>query len=336
MARYEGQDPYIDPQTGLLRNSVNARWQEQLDRIEAETSSWRVAELERSPIPGRFDLAHLRAIHKTLFSDVYPWAGEVRSGKLAKDATVFAMPDRIDAAASDLFRQLARENHLRGLDADEFATRAAHYMGEINALHPFREGNGRTQRAFIGQLAGTAGYRIAWDRIGRDDMTQASIEAYRGDADRLARLIRDGLTRTNKRVSFATGEHNDADNPYNTGIPRNLPARSTSYSERLSRVLREIPRANAGRPPQYVALDPAHFPDPLFKALDAFERATGTRVEVIHGLAGEGVAPKLIGVSLSDGVLCVDERASNSHNYVIWDESRLNNGVTPHYSQVAT
>ncbi|MEX3614429.1 MAG: Fic family protein [Burkholderia gladioli] len=194
--KYEsgGKDPYIDTQTGLLRNSVNARSQPELDRIEAAFSAVRSYELERTPAAGKFDLDHLRAVHKTLFSDVYPWAGEVRSVIIGKGSTAFAMPEHIETAGRDLFRQLARENHLRGMDPDKFADRAGHYLGEVNVLHPFREGNGRAQRAFIGQLADGAGYHIAWDRVSRDDMTKASIDAYRGNPEPMARLIRDNLT----------------------------------------------------------------------------------------------------------------------------------------------
>ncbi|WP_325347331.1 Fic/DOC family protein, partial [Xylophilus sp.] len=187
-------DPYLDPSTGLLRNNVGARDQAELDRIEAAMSAVRAYELQRMRAPEGFDLGHLRTVHRHLFGDVYPWAGELRTVVIEKGTTRFAQPEYIDSAARDLFRQLARENNLRGLDADEFSKRAGHYLGEINVLHPFREGNGRAQRAFMGQLADGAGYHIAWDRVARDDMTRASIEAYHSGSGRMAQLIRDHLT----------------------------------------------------------------------------------------------------------------------------------------------
>lgn len=153
-AKYDiPSDPYVDPTTGIMRNSVGARTQPELDRIEAAFASVRAYELEKGPAIGRYDLDHLRSIHRSLFSDVYPWAGEIRSVVIEKGETRFAMPEHIEGAGAQLFRQLGREQNLRGLGADEFASRAGHYLGEINALHPFREGNGRAQRAFIGQLA---------------------------------------------------------------------------------------------------------------------------------------------------------------------------------------
>ena len=97
-------------------------------------------------------------------------------------------------AAGLIFAKLAEENYLQGLDAAEFSTRAAYYLGEINALHPFREGNGRTQREFITQLAYNNGYLIDWTNIREDDMIQASIESFhRRDNAKFAAFIRDNL-----------------------------------------------------------------------------------------------------------------------------------------------
>ena len=99
----------------------------------------------------------------------------------------------IDSAARRLFGQLADEDHLRGLNQNEFSQRSAFYLGEINVLHPFREGNGRTQREFIGQLAREAGHNIEWTGIQQAEMIQASIDAYNGNSEGLARIIRRGL-----------------------------------------------------------------------------------------------------------------------------------------------
>jgi cell filamentation protein len=80
---------------------------------------------------------------------------------------------------------------LRGLPADAFATRCAYYFGEVNAVHPFREGNGRTQREFFRELALEAGHMLRWRRVERDEMISASsVSSARGDNCHLARLIR--------------------------------------------------------------------------------------------------------------------------------------------------
>ena len=82
---------------------------------------------------------------------------------------------------SGVLAGLPRENYLRGLPADRLADRLAYYLAEINAVHPFREGNGRTQRAFVGQLAADAGHHLAWERLTPERNIEASVAAMRGD-----------------------------------------------------------------------------------------------------------------------------------------------------------
>ena len=86
----------------------------------------------------------------------------------------------------------------RDPDAGPYSERTGHYLGEINALHPFREGNGRAQRAFIGQVAREAGYEIEWSKISREDMIRGSIESFYGDSDKLAKLVQDNLASQKK------------------------------------------------------------------------------------------------------------------------------------------
>lgn len=193
--RYSGQDgdPYLDPRTGILRNLLGIEDQATLDRAESSLSFLQAAKLLEQPIYGNFDLAHLQLIHRRLFGDVYDWAGEIRQGEIQKGDTIFARYLMIDSAARRLFAQLADEDHLRGLDQNVFSQRSAYYLGEINVLHPFREGNGRTQREFIGQLAREAGHNIEWTGIQQAEMIQASIDAYNGNSEGLARIIRRGL-----------------------------------------------------------------------------------------------------------------------------------------------
>jgi len=192
VARYDrsGQDPYTDPRTGILRNKVGATDQATLDAREVEFTTARTLELTLRPERGGFDLAHLRRIHARLFGDVYDWAGALRSVDISKGNSAFAHHGFLGSAAADVFGRLAREQHLRGLDRDAFGERAAEYLGDVNALHPFREGNGRAQRAFFGQLARAAGYRLAWEGMTREAMTGASIEAMRGENRPMAALLR--------------------------------------------------------------------------------------------------------------------------------------------------
>ena len=194
MQKYAVNDHYLDPETGVLNNKLGVQAPAILEQREADYATARAYELAKTPIEGRFDLDHLRAIHKHLFGDVYAWAGELRDIDLAKGNSYFASHMHIASAARPVFAKLADEGYLTGLDKEAFSERAAYYLGEINALHPFREGNGRAQREFINHLAYKNGFSIAWDNIAQEDMVQASIESFHeGDTARFAGFIRDNI-----------------------------------------------------------------------------------------------------------------------------------------------
>jgi fido (protein-threonine AMPylation protein) len=186
-------DPYVYPRTDVLRNRYGLRDPSELTLREAATAALRLAELVVRPVSGRYDLPHLQAIHRRLFGDIYEWAGELRTVALAKPGAMFALPEHIEAYLTGMFAELHREQQLRGLDRNQLPARLAHYLAEINAAHPFREGNGRAQRAFIGQLAAERGYRIAWDRLDPNRNLHASGASLAGNERPLRELIDDLL-----------------------------------------------------------------------------------------------------------------------------------------------
>jgi cell filamentation protein len=184
-------DPYTYPGTNVLRNLRGIRDPLLLARFEAESSTRRIAELIRTPLPGRFDAKHVQAIHRSIFQDIYSWAGEFRTVQLAKDGHSFGAAAFIDSALHSLLAKLRAEALLKHVNIDTFARRAGFYLGEINAVHPFREGNGRTQREFIRELGLQAGFTIAWSHTTQEQMTTASHESFAtGNSSRLAALIR--------------------------------------------------------------------------------------------------------------------------------------------------
>jgi cell filamentation protein len=185
-------DPYVDAETGVLTNLLGISDKESLARVEADLTGWALVALERSALPGDYDLDHLRDFHRAIFGDIYAWAGEFRTVAIAK-GDIFCLPQFIESYGMNIFGQLARERVLRGLARESFLDRLTHYFGELNALHPFREGNGRTQRAFWGQLARAAGHPIHWERLDRQRNLDASIAGMRGDPVPLRKLL-DELT----------------------------------------------------------------------------------------------------------------------------------------------
>jgi cell filamentation protein len=154
-------DAYCYPGTTVLENCAGLRSQEDLDFFEEEATAQRFAE----PLPvGEFDLRHLCAIHRHLFQDVYAWAGSLRTVRISKGASAFCYPENLDRELGRLFADLSKQKNLSELNADAFAEKAAHLLAELNAIHPFREGNGRTQLSFLAALADQAGHRLGTAR----------------------------------------------------------------------------------------------------------------------------------------------------------------------------
>ena len=172
-------DPFLDPRTGVFRNRLGLTDRVELAAAEKTLTGLRLEQLKRRRIVGHYDLDHLRAFHWTIFQDVYPWAGQLRTALIVKAGASFCLPHQIVDTAADVFARLAAAGHLRGRDREGFLGGLTPLLAEINALHPFREGNGRTQRAFLSQLARDAGFRLGWEAVDRD----ANIDAARAAAD---------------------------------------------------------------------------------------------------------------------------------------------------------
>ncbi len=118
MQKYAVNDHYLDPETGVLKNKLGVQAPAILEQREADYATARAYELAKAPIEGRFDLDHLRAIHKHLFWDVYAWAGELRDIDLAKGNSYFASHMHIASAARPVFAKLSDEGYLTGLDKE--------------------------------------------------------------------------------------------------------------------------------------------------------------------------------------------------------------------------
>lgn len=186
-------DHYVDQTTGVLKNLPNLRDPVELASVEAAAVVLRTQELITHPVAKTFDIVHLQAIHARQFQDIYAWAGEIRTVDISKGDTRFAHFKRIIPESKKLTDALKEESFLINLNEHEFSERTAYYMGELNVVHPFREGNGRSLRQFVSELAGQAGYCILWENITQQEMIQASIEAYHGSYELLTTLIQDNL-----------------------------------------------------------------------------------------------------------------------------------------------
>lgn len=187
-------DPYVYPGTTVLKNIPGIRNQEILDRFEADRVGQRSLELIERPLPGLFDIEHLQGIHRFLFQDVYAWAGEFRTVDIAKGNSYFAHVLYIESTLKGLFEKLSKEQHLRAVNQERLAGRVAEILGTLNAVHAFREGNGRTQREFVRELAHKNGYWIDWSKVAQEELYQASEASFmRADNTLFEKLLKPAI-----------------------------------------------------------------------------------------------------------------------------------------------
>jgi len=184
-------DPYTYENSTVLVNKLDLRDQDELDAFEAEISNTRSGE----PLPeGELDFSHYCAVHHHLFQDVYTWAGKPRTVRMSKQGNPFCFPEQIEAQAAKLFAALKAGSFFENLVPDDFSFQAAHFLSELNVIHAFREGNGRTQLTFFAMLADNAGHPLDLDKLAPEVMLDAMIESFDGDERKLARVIRGLIT----------------------------------------------------------------------------------------------------------------------------------------------
>lgn len=188
---YDNQSKHCYKGTDVLVNNFNITDQYILDKVDADITRKNIAVLNMRPIKGNFDLKHLQNIHLAIFKDLYPFAGKIRDEIISK-GTTFALPQYINSCSNELFKELKRENYLLNKNIDEIPNRLAYYMAEINAIHPFREGNGRSNREFIRTLGIKCGFYIDWSSLSEDELLRASIRSMK-NTDKLEELIREAI-----------------------------------------------------------------------------------------------------------------------------------------------
>ena len=186
----EQDTKYCYAGTNILKNKLNIRDLDILHEAERDYSSVRQAELSNLGVTGDFSFKHLCSIHKQLFQDVYSWAGKARTVDISK-GTIFCLVQFIESQFDDLYRKLKKENFLSDIsDKKEMSIRLAFYLGELNMIHPFREGNGRTQRIYIEQLCLNNGrFEIDFTEVTKEEMIAASVRSANVSNDMMEELL---------------------------------------------------------------------------------------------------------------------------------------------------
>ena len=185
---YERDDYYCYPNSSVLKNKLNIEDEKALSEAEREITAIKTLELIDRPLKGELSFNYIKRLHRHLFSDIYVWAGELRRIDISK-GNIFCQYELIEVNSEILFNELKAENYLEGLDKDTITKRLAYYLGDLNTIHPFREGNGRVQRLFIRELASRMGYLVNFDGITTEEMIQASDKTFYHDYEMMEELI---------------------------------------------------------------------------------------------------------------------------------------------------
>ena len=139
---YERDDYYCYPDNPVLKNELGIKDEKELDAAEREITSLKIAKLNDESLEGELNFDYVKRIHRYIFDGIYKWAGEVRRTDISK-GNIFCQHELIEVNAEVLFNELKSENYLEGLDKETMIKRLAYYLGDLNTIHPFREGNGR-------------------------------------------------------------------------------------------------------------------------------------------------------------------------------------------------
>lgn len=186
---YEARNSiYCYEGTNTLVNKLDIKDSKLLEKYEKTTVALKLLNLEKQGISGNFDITHFSNIHRFLFDEIYLFAGLFRTENIAKDNFRFAEWEYIESELNKLLDNLKSENYLQNLDKQTLAERLAYYTAELNVLHPFREGNGRTTREFIRQLALKNNYYLNFNSVSSTELLNASIKSVIDTTD-LANII---------------------------------------------------------------------------------------------------------------------------------------------------
>ena len=181
------------PGTSVLVNKLNIRDQKQLDENEALITSVKTLQIELQPMVSEPDFAYFLDLHRSLFEELYDWAGQVRTINISKMRTAFCPADQIAQTAQSIFDRLHACHYFRDLPRPELVDELADLYDSINYLHPFREGNGRVQRLYFRQLARWIGHSLNFAAVDSDRMMIATIRASAGVMDDLRQVFEEIL-----------------------------------------------------------------------------------------------------------------------------------------------
>lgn len=188
-----GEDPYCYKNTDVLINKFDIKDTIILEQAETEISELSSASIDFSPPP--YNFVYLQEIHKTLFGDLYSWAGKIRTIGMNKGDTMFCRPEYIQREADKLFKTFSNTNYFQNIPISSLISEVAELYGDLNIIHPFREGNGRSQRILFEHIIVNCGFKISWANVNKEQWIQANIDSVHCDYSLLESIFTRCITK---------------------------------------------------------------------------------------------------------------------------------------------
>lgn len=180
---------YTYPGTDCLINNFGIKDEELFNKMEGDASFCRIVELFLNPIEDEFTTLYYKRLHKAIFQDIYPWAGEYRTVNISKGGSAFCFAEYIDSYGEDIFSKMKRTS-LKELSYEEKIEKIAYFYSELNAWHPFREGNGRTSKVFIIEYGKRNGVQIDFFKATKEELLKISVDSFNGNLESSIKLFR--------------------------------------------------------------------------------------------------------------------------------------------------
>lgn len=179
---------YTYPNSSVLRNKCNITDPELARIKEYEFVASRLVKLGFAPL-GVGSMKDVLAIHKFLFQDMYDWAGQYREVNISKQGNAF-MPLQAFDTGETYLDTLIKKFHDTASSKGDIIKQLSTILDNLNYMHPFREGNGRTQREVVRALALTKGYYAEINIDTNDDIYHLYMDGtVYGDRDKLQKLF---------------------------------------------------------------------------------------------------------------------------------------------------
>ncbi len=169
----KSQVPYLDNKLGITNIEEMLKVDYQISFLRA-TELLNNNELENKPL----NIDTLCFIHKKLFDDLYPWAGQIRDVNLSKGYSTYYYVENLQSGIKEVFKNFQKDCKIKDLTLNEFIELFCYYDTELYIIHPFREGNSRTRRIFMQEFAKRAGYLVDYSKIDQKELRKAEDEAY--------------------------------------------------------------------------------------------------------------------------------------------------------------